>query len=198
MLSNCGVEKTPESPLDCKEIKPSNLKGKKTLNIHQKDWCWSWSTITFATWCKEPTHWKRPWCQERLKAGGEGDDRGWMRWLDSIINSMDMNLSKPQDTVEDRGAWLQSMRSQRVGHDLATEQQRQPQTKRLSAMRSSPLWSQLLVAQTVKRLPTMRETRVQSLGWEDPLEKEMATHSSILAWKIPWMEKPGRIQSVGS
>ena len=49
------------------------------------------------------------------------------------------------------------------------------------------------MAQTVKRLPTMRETRVQSLGQEDPLEKEMATHSSILAWKIPWTEDPGRI-----
>ena len=53
-----------------------------------------------------------------------------------------------------------------------------------------------LVAQTVKRLPTMQETWVQSLGWEDPLEKEMATHSSILAWKIPWTEEPGRLQSV--
>ena len=48
-----------------------------------------------------------------------------------------------------------------------------------------------LVAQTVKRLPTMRETCVRSLGWEDPLEKEMATHSSTLAWRIPWMEEPG-------
>ena len=50
----------------------------------------------------------------------------------------------------------------------------------------------------VKRLPTMQETWVQSLGQEDLLEKEMATHSSILAWKIPWMEEPGRIQSMGS
>ena len=48
----------------------------------------------------------------------------------------------------------------------------------------------------VKCLPTMGETRVQYLGWEDPLEKEMATHSSTLAWKIPWMEKPGRLQSM--
>ena len=55
-----------------------------------------------------------------------------------------------------------------------------------------------LVAQMVKRLLTMRETRVQSLGWEDLLEKEMATHSSILAWKIPWTEEPGRQQSMGS
>ena len=52
-----------------------------------------------------------------------------------------------------------------------------------------------LVPQMVKRLPTMRETWVQSLGWEDLLEKEMATHSSSLAWKIPWMEEPGGLQS---
>ena len=50
----------------------------------------------------------------------------------------------------------------------------------------------------VKRLPTIRETRVQSLGREDPLEKEMAIHSSILAWKIPWMEEPGTLQSMAS
>ena len=55
-----------------------------------------------------------------------------------------------------------------------------------------------LVAQMIKRLPTMRETQVRSLGWEDPLEKEMANHSSTLAWKIPWTEEPGRLQSMGS
>ena len=55
-----------------------------------------------------------------------------------------------------------------------------------------------MVAQMVKRLPTMWETQVRSLGQEDPLEKEMATHSSVLAWKIPWTEDPGRLQSMGS
>ena len=55
-----------------------------------------------------------------------------------------------------------------------------------------------LVGQMVKRLSTMWETRVQSLGWEDPLEKEMAIHSSTIAWKIPWTEEPGRLQSMGS
>ena len=58
-------------------------------------------------------------------------------------------------------------------------------------------WSSL-VAQTVKRLPAMQETRVQSLGQEDPLEKEMATHYSTLAWKFSWMEEPGRLQSMRS
>ena len=55
-----------------------------------------------------------------------------------------------------------------------------------------------LMTQMVRHLPSMQETRVQSLGWEDLLEKEMATHPSILAWKIPWMEDPGRLQSMGS
>ena len=59
------------------------------------------------------------------------------------------------------------------------------------------LWASL-VTQRLKRLPTMRKTWVRSLGREDPLEKEMATHSSILAWKIPWTEEPGGLQSKGS
>ena len=59
------------------------------------------------------------------------------------------------------------------------------------------LYRVLKVAQMVKHLPTMLEIRVQSLGREDLLEKEMATHSSILAWKIPWTEEPDRLQSMG-
>ena len=59
------------------------------------------------------------------------------------------------------------------------------------------VWASL-VAQRLKRLPPVRETRVRSLGREDPLEKEMATHSSILAWRIPWTEEPDGLQSMGS
>ena len=54
--------------------------------VHWKDWCWSWNCNTLATWCEELTHWKRPWCWERLRAGGEGDDRGWDGWMASPIN----------------------------------------------------------------------------------------------------------------
>ena len=54
-----------------------------------------------------------------------------------------------------------------------------------------------MVAQTVKNLPAIRETQVRSLGWEDPLEKEIASHSSILPWRIPWTEEPGGLQSIG-
>ena len=59
-------------------------------------------------------------------------------------------------------------------------------------------WAASLVAQWLKCLPAMRETQVRSLGWEDPLEKEMATYSSILAWRIPWTEEPDGLQSMGS
>ena len=54
------------------------------MNIHWKDWCWSWNSNTLATWYEEATHWKRPWCWERLRAGGEGDNRGWDGWMASL------------------------------------------------------------------------------------------------------------------
>ena len=76
---------------------------KSTLNIHWKDLCWSWSSNTLATWCKEPTHWKKPWCWERLRAGGEGDDRGWDGWMASLTQWT--SLSKLQEMVKDREAW---------------------------------------------------------------------------------------------
>ena len=75
------LEKTLESPLDCEEIQP--VHPKLVLNIHWKNWCWSWSSNTLATWLEELTHWKRPWCFKRVNAGGEGDDRGWDGWMAS-------------------------------------------------------------------------------------------------------------------
>ena len=70
--------------------------------VHWKDWCWSWSSNTLATWYEELTHWKRPWCWERLKAGGEGDDRGWDVWMASLTHSIDMSLRRLQELVMDR------------------------------------------------------------------------------------------------
>ena len=87
------LEKALESPLDCKEIQPVHPKGDQ-LNIHWKNWCWSWNSNTLATWCEELTHWKRPWCWETLKVGREGDGRGWDGWMASLTDSMDMSLSK--------------------------------------------------------------------------------------------------------
>ena len=74
------LEKTLESPLDYKRIKSVNPKGNQP-EYSLEGLCWSWSSNTLATWCEEPTYWKRPWCWERLKAGGEGNDRGWDGWM---------------------------------------------------------------------------------------------------------------------
>ena len=71
------LEKTLESPLDCKEIQPVHPKERRSvLGIHWKDWCWSGNSSTLAPWWEELTCLKRPWCWKRLKAGGEGNDRG--------------------------------------------------------------------------------------------------------------------------
>ena len=78
------LEKTLESTLDCKEIQPVNPNGNQSvLNILWKDWCWSWNSRTLATCCEELTHWKRPWCWERLRARGEGSSREWEGWMAS-------------------------------------------------------------------------------------------------------------------
>ena len=78
-------------PWTARRSSPSILK--EILNIHWKDWCWSWNSNTLAIWWEKLTHWKRPWCWDRLEAGGEGDDRGWDGWMASP-NSMDMSLGK--------------------------------------------------------------------------------------------------------
>ena len=71
------LEKILESPLDCKEIQQIHPKGNQPWVFIGRTDCWNWNSNSLATWCEELIHLKRPWCWERLKAGGEGDDRGW-------------------------------------------------------------------------------------------------------------------------
>ena len=82
-MGHLWPNRTKSNPSTARKSNQSILKEINS-NIHWKDWCWSWSSNTLTTWCKEPTHWKRPWCWERLKAGGEGDDRGWDCWMASL------------------------------------------------------------------------------------------------------------------
>ena len=94
---------------------------KSVLNIHWNDWCWSWSSNTLATWCKELTHCERPWCWERLKAGGEGDSRGWDDWMASQTQWTWVWASFRSWWWTGNPGMLQSMGLQRVRHDSVTE-----------------------------------------------------------------------------
>ena len=111
------LEKSLESPLDCKEIQPVHPKG-------DQSWVFTGRTDaeanTLATWCKELTPWKRPWCWERLKAGGEGDDRGWDGWMASPTQWTWIWVNSGSWWWTGRPGLLQSTGSHRVGHDWVT------------------------------------------------------------------------------
>ena len=121
MLLNYGVGEDSWESLELQGDPPGLSWRRSVLDVHWKDWCWSWNSSTLATSCKELTHWKRPWCWERLRAGGEGNNRGWDGWMASLTQWTWV-------CVDSRGWWwtgrpsvLWFMGSQRVGHDWATE-----------------------------------------------------------------------------
>ena len=149
------------------------------MNVHWKDWCWSWNSNTLATWCKELTHLKRPWCWERLKAGEEGDDRGWDGWMASPTRCTWVWVNSGSWWWTGRPGVLRFMGSQRVRHDWVTE---------LNWTSGSDGKESACNVGDPGSIP----------GWEDPLENGMATQSCILAWRIPWTEEPGGLQSRGS
>ena len=124
-----------------------------SLEYSLKDWCWNWNSNTLATWCEELTHWKRPWCWERLRAGGVTWQR--MRWLDGITDLMDMNLSKLWELLLDREALCVAV------HGFAKS------WKWLSD------WTELIYtiadfpgSQMIKSLPSMRITCVRKIPWK--------------------------------
>ena len=114
------LEKTLESPLDSKEIRPVNPKWNQPWIFIGRTWCWSWSSNTLATWCKEPTHWKRPWFWERSKAGGEGDDR-MDSWMALLTQRTWIWANSGRWWRTGKPGVLQSTGSQRVGRNWATE-----------------------------------------------------------------------------
>ena len=115
------LEETLESPLDCKEIQTVYPKGNQSWIFIGRTWCWSWKSHTLATWCEELTHLKRPWCWERLKAGGEEDDRGWDGWMTSLTQCTWVWVNSGNWWWTGRPSVLQAMGSQITGHNWATE-----------------------------------------------------------------------------
>ena len=114
------LEKTLESPLDSKEIQAVNPKWNQSWVFIGGTDAEARNSSTLATWCREPTHWKRPWCWERLKAG-EGDDRGWDVWMASLTQCTWVWVGSRSWWWTGKPGVLQSMGSQRVGHDWATK-----------------------------------------------------------------------------
>ena len=123
MLLNCGVVEDSWESLGQQGGQISQSWRKSTLYIHWKDWCWSWSSNTLVTWCEEPTHWRRLWCWETFKAGGEGDDREWYGQMASSIQWTWVWAYSGRQWRTGTPGMLQSIGSQRVAHDLANEQQ---------------------------------------------------------------------------
>ena len=149
------LEKTP---LDSMEIQSIYPKGNQSWIFIGRTVAKVETRNTLATWCEELTHWKRPWYWEKLKAGGEGDNRGWDGWMSSPTQWTWIWVDSGSWWWIGRPGVLQSMELQRVGHDWATELN----------------WTNSIKA----------------------LEKEVATHSSIPVWRIPWTEEPGRLWSM--
>ena len=115
------LEKTLESPLDCKEIQPVHPKGNQSWVFTGGTDCWGWNSNTLATWWGELTHLKRPWCWERLRVGGEMDDRGWDGWMASPTQWKWVWADSGSWRWPERPGMLWFMGSQRVGQVSATE-----------------------------------------------------------------------------
>ena len=94
---------------------------RSVLDVHWKDWYWSWNSNTLATWCEELAHMKKPWCWERLRAGGEGDYRGWDGWMASPTQWTRVWVDSGSWWWTGRPGVLQFMGFQRIGHNWATK-----------------------------------------------------------------------------
>ena len=115
------LEKTLESPLHCKEIQPVHPKRDQSWVFIGGTDVKAETPILLSTWCKELTHWRGPWCWERLRAGGEGDERGWDGWMASLTWWTWVWVDSGSWWWTGRPGVLRFMGSQRVGHDWATE-----------------------------------------------------------------------------
>ena len=121
MLLNCGPGEDTWESLRLRGDQTSQSYRISTLNIHWKDWCWSWSSNTLATWCKEPAHWRRSWHLERLKAKREECGRGWDGWMVSPTQWTWVRVSSRSWWWTGKPGVLQSMGLQKVRHNRATE-----------------------------------------------------------------------------
>ena len=163
MLLNHGVVEDSWESLGLQGDPTSPLWRRSALNVHWKDWCWSWNSNPLATSCEELTHLKRLWCWERLRAGGEGDDRGWDGWMASLTQWTWVWVNSGSWWWTGRSGVLQFTGSQRVGHNWVAELN---WTVKIPLLRSS------LVYQTSKYFyhwvyrQTHPETAIKQTTWK--------------------------------
>ena len=140
MLLNCGVGEDSWVSLGLQGDPTRTSKRKSVLNIQWKNWCWSWNSNTLATWFEELTHWKWPWCWERLRAAGEGDDRGWDGWMASPTWWTWIWASSRSWWWTGNTWMLVSIGLQRVGQDWATELNWPVYLKHMLCLLKSTVW----------------------------------------------------------
>ena len=145
------------------------------MNIHWKDWWWSWSSNTWATWCEELTHWKRPWCWERLKAGVEGDHREWDGWKASLTQWTRVWVNSGCWWWTGKLSMLQSMGSQRFRHDWAIE------------VNWTEWWNPSCLPNetSIKNPPASRSGGLWG-GWMFPCTWRVTHSSSMRSWRPFW------------
>ena len=128
MLLTCGLGEDSWETIGLQGDQTSQSWRKSALNIHWKDWCWSWNSNTLATWCEKPTLWKRSWCWEWLKAG-EGDGRWGDGWMTSLTYCTWAWENSRRWWRTGKPVKVQSMGSQRVRRDWVTEQEKKERIK---------------------------------------------------------------------
>ena len=128
MLLNCGVGEVSWESLEQQRDQTSQSQRTSFLNIHWKDWCWSWNSNTLAIWCKEPTQWKRPWCWESLRAGGKRGNMGWDGLVISLTQGMWVWANSRRWWWTAEPGVLQSTRCQTVRHDWLNNNNKFEQT----------------------------------------------------------------------
>ena len=157
------------------------------MNICWKDWCWSWSSGILVIWCEQLTHWKIPWCWERLTAEGEEAVRGWDGWMASPMQWTWTWANFGRWWGTERPGVLQSMRSQRVGHDWVTEQQQQQLL--MLTLHLLCFWHcskhafciYLLIESSTTLWDMVFILRMRNLG-----HRETQTFAHDQKWKSPW------------
>ena len=197
MPLNCSVGEDSWEPLGLQGDPTSSFWRRSALVFLWREWCWSWNSSSLATSCEELTHWKSLWCWERLRAGGEGDDRGWDGWMASLTRWTWVWVNSGSWWWTGRPGMLRFIGSQRVGHDWLNWTELRPLQHNYWAcaleLRSCNYLAHVL--QLLKALHPWAQAPQQDKPpqWEThTLQLESGPHSLQLEKRLPSNEDPAQ------